>query len=528
MALTLTVSQALAENLTWDGDGDGTWSGANWWDGSALTTTGGADDLLFSGRGAVGTVDVSGSVTAASGTFTANGYTFSGGTIWLNSVLGVNVAGASGTTVFNSYVRATGVQFTSAVTANQTLVFNGGGAFNGDIGANTNQTKFGTMILNSGTYAAGQYIKIGDINNPDTGVRVNTGATLQMGNAVSWIGFGQNAMINVRGGLMTAPGSLMIGRANTGRVLVDSGTFQVIGNPQLDPKLANNITSGILVGFQGTGILDIADTGVVNAHYLSVARDGTGTVNLGGGTANVYNTLYFGAGYGGTATSGSGRLNVSGGVLKIGQGGIVNAGGGTFGYEAVLSGGTVSTTGTAGWSSSVNLTLSGADGGVTFDTDQDIGLGGVLSGGGKFTKTGEGTLLLSGVNTYHGDAVISAGTLKIGDGELTLGTLTFALDGANSGLLDIDGGSVTLDGLAFDTGAATLTEGESWTLINGAFTQGAGFGISGLADQGGGIWRSAILEFDTGTGLLTVIPEPSALTLVVTGAALLALLRRRR
>jgi autotransporter-associated beta strand protein len=497
ITLTLSAGQALAENLTWDGDGDNAWSGANWWNGAELTNAAPADDLLFSGRGAVGTVNVSGSVTAASGTFTASGYTFSGGTIWFNNILGVNVAGASGTTVFDSYVRSTGVQFTAAVTANQTLVFNGGGAFNGDIGANTNTTRYGTMILNSGTYATGQYIKIGDINNPDTGVRVNTGATLQLGN-IFFIGYGQNAMVNVRGGLMTAGSSVTIGRANTGRVLVDSGTFQAVNNPQYDPL--SNANGGINISILGgTGILDIANTGVVNAHYLAIARDGTGTVNLGGGEANIYNTLYFGAGYGAAAVSGSGRLNVSGGILRIGQGGIVNAGGGTFGYQAILSGGTISTTGTAGWSSAADLTLSDADGGVTFDADQDITLGGILDGEGGLTKAGAGTLLLSGANTYAGDTIVNAGALELG----------------NASALGLKADLSLLSDVMVDlnyTGVATIDH----LLLDGVIISNLSIDTAYTADELN-IELGSIIFSGNGQLTISAIPEPSVLALLILG-----------
>ncbi|NKC22631.1 hypothetical protein HED50_12665 [Ochrobactrum oryzae] len=44
----------------------------------------------------------------------------------------------------------------------------------------------------------------------------------------------------------------------------------------------------------------------------------------------------------------------------------------------------------------------------------DATASGVLSGGGKLTKTGAGVLTLTGTNTYSGGTAITAGTLSVG------------------------------------------------------------------------------------------------------------------
>ena len=69
----------------------------------------------------------------------------------------------------------------------------------------------------------------------------------------------------------------------------------------------------------------------------------------------------------------------------------------------------------------------------TIQTDSSVTLtyGGIITGSVGYFKTGEGTLLLSGNNTYTGDTTISAGTLTVS------GTLADTTDVINSGVYDV-------------------------------------------------------------------------------------------
>jgi autotransporter-associated beta strand protein len=82
-------------------------------------------------------------------------------------------------------------------------------------------------------------------------------------------------------------------------------------------------------------------------------------------------------------------------------------------------------------SSALNGTLTGTGGDGTVDTNNfPVTLSGVLSGSGGLIKTGKGTLILSGTNTYTGVSTVQHGTLQLAPAAQTavLGT---AAAGAN-------------------------------------------------------------------------------------------------
>ena len=160
---------------------------------------------------------------------------------------------------------------------------------------------------------------------------------------------------------------------------------------------------------------------IVELYRLSLATDGYGTFNLSGGEVFTDEVNLNGR----PAGKGYGILNVTGGELNVGTNGIRKSSTNDR-YEIHLGGGTIRASAATGFTCPLAIDLTGSHGGVTFDTtNATVTLSGVLSGVGGLTKTGTGTLTLSGANTYAGATRLVDGTVAFTQaypgGDLELG-----------------------------------------------------------------------------------------------------------
>ncbi len=118
-------------------------------------------------------------------------------------------------------------------------------------------------------------------------------------------------------------------------------------------------------------------------------------------------------------------------------------------------------------SPTVNLTATRSPSGVMVNATKDYTFtGSDITGSASLTKKGSGALTLSNANTYTGDTIISAGTLKVGNGSaIPNGAAYGNVSIASGATLDLNGFSAGVNGLTGsgtvdDTGtAATLTVG---------------------------------------------------------------------
>ena len=221
----------------------------------------------------------------------------------------------------------------------------------------------------------------------------------------------------------------------------------------------NGTAAGVTVNAGHTLTLG-GDDALAGARDLT--KGGAGTLQLTGANGNY-----------------SGDLSITAGTLAVGDNGAL--GGGALTLDGgTLRGDDALTVGNA-------LSLGGGDG--TVDTNgHDTTLSGVIDGGGALTKSGGGTLTLTGANSYTGGTTVTDGTLRLGIG----GSL------AAAGVLQVDGGSFDLNGRT-QTLAGLSGTGGGVALGSGALT----LDQDGDSSYAGALSGSGSLTKE-GTGTLTL------------------------
>ena len=244
--------------------------------------------------------------------------------------------------------------------------------------------------------------------------------------------------ISGTGGLTTAgSGTLTLTNNNTytGNTTISAGTLQ-LGDGTTNGAVAGNITDNAALKFMSTG----------TQTFAGAISGATGTMTMGGGTLILTGNNT----YGGTTT-------VSSGTLQLGDG--------TPGHDGTLNG-------TGGIALGANALIFNYNG-------SPAAYSGVISGAtGTVTKSGGGTLTLTGTNTYGGSTTINAGTLQLGDGTtngavagditdnasltfMSANTQTYGGVISGSGGLTMNGsGVLTLTGASTYTGATNVSGGE--------------------------------------------------------------------
>lgn len=368
-------------------------------------------------------------------------------------------------------------------------------------------------------------------------LKITDGGTVS--NSIGYIGFdsGNNGTVTVGGGsgnsTWTNSGILIVGNSGTGILSVtgggsvsNTGVAYIGGNSGSNGTVtvgggtgssAWTNSSEVMVGYFGTGTLNITGGGTVSNTFSTIGRTpgSTGLVNVGGGTGpstwTNSSTLAVG-------TLGTGTLNISTGGLVSAP--ALDGGNATSGIS--FNGGALRITGTDMASNTISLLSSGGTidvptAGTTFTVTSAI------SGAGGLTKTGSGTMTLTSPNTYGGSTAIENGTVAVsaGNNRLPTGTVVILGSGANSGVLKIGdstaaqsqsvaalttSGSGTANAVVggHTTNNSTLTVNNASDFTYSGRLGGAGSGENNLAitKAGGGILT--LTGANTYTGVTTV------------------------
>jgi autotransporter-associated beta strand protein len=410
--------------------------------GTATLTTGGdGTSTLFSG--AITGGSTSGLVKTGSGTFSLTGDNsgFSGGVSVnggdLNIVAANNLGDSSATNIL-TLSSGGGLQFgAGSVTVTQNLTLGSGG---GVIDTSGHNDTVGGVISGSGALT-----KTGLGALTLTGANSYTGATdvsvgvLQAGATAA---FSSSSAVTVETGATLdlnsynqAIGSL----AGAGGVTLGSATLTTGGDG------TSTLFSGTITGGSSSGLV----------------KTGSGVFSLTGDNSGF-----------------SGAVGVNGGDLNIIA--ANNLGDSSSTNIVTLSSGGALQFGAASVTVTQNLTL-GTGGGVIDTNGHNDGVSGVISGSGALTKTGLGTLTLTGANDYTGATEVGAGTLQAGAMNTFSSSSAVTVD--NGATLDLHSYGQTIGSLAgaggVTLGSATLTAGGNGTstLFSGAITGGSASGV---------------------------------------------------
>jgi outer membrane autotransporter protein len=502
--------------------------------GSPGTAGSGGAGIVGSGLSITNSGAISGGLANAGAGTRANAITFTGGANTL-TLQGGSISGSIAVTGSLTFNQATNQTLNSSITGAGSVIQNGTGTLTLGV---SNSYSGGTAI-NGGTLALALASSLGGGTLAFNGgtlqlnsnmVLAATPVTLAAGGGTidtQTFGVGLGGTISGPGGLTKIGSSFLTLNGNgtySGATAVNVGTLQAGIVNAFSANSAYTVAAGAALDL-GNGF---------NQTIGSLA--GAGSVNVGTGVLTTGNDN--------TSTTFSGGISGSGGLTKIGSGILTLSGTNAYTGGTTINGGAISISLAASLGSSSQLTLNGgtlqvtsgvvlpalpvtlAAGGGTIDTSTNASslfLAQPISGPGGLTKTGAGTLILQGINTYSGGTTVDAGTLQLLSGSalnpagaLTVNGGTFDLSQFDSplrvGALSGTGGTIALGPNTLTTNSigTNTTLASTLTGTGGLIKQGSGIlALTGNNTYSGGttinaglINFSALNNFGTGTIIL--------------------------
>jgi autotransporter-associated beta strand protein len=316
----------------------------------------------------------------------------------------------------------------------------------------------------------------------------------------------------------TGNGTLILSGANTytGATTVDDGVLEVSGSIASATVDVDTASASLLyVGSASAGSAAITNDGGLgfwnsstandanitntgNVHFFTTSAAGTATVTNNGGAVTFHNSstaanatinnngtlqfqdssdagsatitnnsnLYFvntASAEDATITTANGATTQLSDTATGGAARFITQSGGTFDISGLSNGGA-----TAGSIEGAGDYVLGAKNLDVGSNDLSTTISGVISGvGGSLTKSGSGTLNLTGTNTYTGDTTVNAGTLRVN------GSIASSLTTINSGATL--GGNGTVGDLTINNGGHLAPGNSIGTItVNGNLTFASG------------------------------------------------------
>ena len=446
---------SAAGNLAYTGTGTLTLTGANTYTGSTTVNSG---TLNIQNAGALGTASNTANTTIASGAvlqIEGNITTTNAGTLVLNGTGAGQGAlqNISANNTWNSAVAlGSNATISNATAGNVLYIGNSGGGSAFTLGSNTLTVDgAGDTFVNSSLGVSG-----------DTGGLIKNGT----GQLTLW---GYNSFY-------------------TGATVVNAGSLELVVGP---------MTSG---WYGVNGALTIGTGSLTNSATVDIwgAGHATGQSYANQISPNSVITMNAGGTFNDGISTTAGSFTMNGGVVNIASGQTIT-----------LSNGITSNTNSAHQTSQIlGGSLSLVSPTTTFSVARDSSLTSDLTisssiSGGSITKTGNGTLTLSGANAYTGTTTLSAGTIEansntaLGTGAvaITSGTLGSTNSSSIANAITLQG-NATLSGIT--TGGTLTQSGGSYNLIMSNATQTGGVLLS--ANTTG---YTLTTEVDSGTSTIS-------------------------
>ena len=402
-------------SLTRSGAGTWTVSGNNTYIGGTSATSG---TLRAGSAAAFGT----GSVLAANGgAVDLNGQNLTTATLYLQGT-GVSSSGA----VFNS--STTGATYAGPVVLQAASSIVGGA---------------GIITLNSATAITGATfgLTLGGAagGNISSNITTTTG-TLTKTDSGTWTLSGANSYT---GGTSINGGTLAMGSANalntTGTISFGGGTLRLFNTTDYSPRFSTAASQAYSLDTNGQNV----------TLATNLTSSGGTFTKLGSGTLTLTGTNTY-----------TGATSVLGGTLSIAaDSALGTAPGSATPSSLTLDGGTLAVTANMTLATNRGITLGAGNGTVDVASGMTLTYGGVAAGA-SLTKTGSGTLLLSGANTYTGSTTVSAGTLAVSNAA-GLGTTAGGTTVASGAILDLQNAAVGAEALTLNGGTLKTSTGTS-------------------------------------------------------------------